>query len=129
MAKSKKKASKQKAKKAVSKAKAPAKKSSVQPIKQSFPLQPLGDRVIIEEVMDTTEKTASGIYLPESAQDKETKKGKVVAVGAGRYEDGDLIPMSVKVGDTVIYGWGDKVKLNGTEYVIVRENEITAIIQ
>jgi chaperonin GroES len=93
-----------------------------------FALTPLGDRVILEEVRDSIDRTSSGIYLPESAQDKETKKGTVVAVGAGRYEDGDLIPMTLKVGDVVIYSWGDKVKVNGTEYTITREGDITAIV-
>jgi chaperonin GroES len=133
MATSKKKSSKQKPKKAVikgKKAKTPAKKilKEKSPV-STFPIQPLGDRVIIKEVTDVAEKTASGIFLPESAQDKETKKGKVVAVGPGRYEDGNLVPMSVKVGDMVIYGWGDKVKLDGTDYVIVRENEVTAVLK
>lgn len=125
-----------KSKKKIVKKKAQAKKKPVsEAIKKvtssttHFSLLPLGDRIILEEVKDVQEKTASGIYLPDSAQGKETKKGRVVAVGAGRYEDGDLIPMSVKVGDTVLYGWGDKVKVDGTEYVIVRESEVTAIVQ
>lgn len=93
-----------------------------------FALTPIGDRVILEEVRDSIDRTSSGIYLPESAQDKETKKGRVVAVGVGRYEDGKLIPMTLKVGDIVIYAWGDKVKVNATEYTIVREGDITAIV-
>lgn len=98
------------------------------PKKSQFALTPLADRVILEEVRDSIDRTSSGIYLPESAQDKETKKGRVVAVGAGRYEDGELIPMTLKVGDVVIYSWGDKVKVGGVEYTIVPEAGVTAIL-
>ena len=109
--------------KSASKSETPAAK-----VASRFALTPIGDRVILEEVKDSVEKTSFGIYLPESAQDKETKKGRVVAVGSGRYEDGDLIPMTLKVGDVVIYSWGDKVKIDGIEYTIVRENDVTAIV-
>lgn len=105
-----------------------APKKTVAPKVAQFALTPLADRVILEEVRDSIDRTSSGIYLPESAQDKETKKGRVVAVGAGRYEDGDLIPMTLKVGDVVIYSWGDKVKVGGVEYTIVPEAGITAIV-
>lgn len=88
---------------------------------------PLHDKVLLKEVKESS-KTKSGIILPDS-QDKETKRGEVLAVGAGRYEDGDLIPMTVKVGDEVIYSWGDKLTYEGQEYVLVSESNISAIIK
>src|ERR1035437_7231553 len=84
-------------------------------------IQPLGDRVLLPEIGEKNlTKTASGIYIPETVNsDKETKKGEVVAVGNGRYEDGKLIPVRIKVGDTVVYSWGDKIEIDGEKYVVV----------
>jgi len=94
-------------------------------------LIPLGDRVLIKEDTDSSErKTGGGIIIPvTSNEDKGSKKGEVVAVGAGRYDDGKLIPVSVKVGDSVLFQWGDKVKVGEDEYYLVRENEILAIVK
>ncbi len=105
-----------------------AKKENVKEIKS--PIQPLGDKVLIKESFDTKEKkTASGIIIPITAQeDKGSKFGTVMAVGTGRYEDGILIPISVKKGDKVLFQWGDKVIVEGVEYYIVKESEILAII-
>lgn len=95
------------------------------------PLAPLHDRVVIRplspEEMGT--KTASGIIIPDTAQEKATE-GEVVAVGPGKYDDGTLIPMTVSVGDRVIfskYGY-DEVKISGVEYYIVAESNILGII-
>ncbi len=94
-------------------------------------IKPLHDRVIIAEDTESKEKkTSSGIIIPVTVnEDKGSKRGVVVAVGAGRYEDGKLIPLSVKVGDTVLFQWGDKVKVGEEEYYIVRESEVLAIIK
>ncbi|MDD4988899.1 MAG: co-chaperone GroES [Candidatus Pacebacteria bacterium] len=92
-------------------------------------IQPLADRVLIREEEAKQVKTNSGIYIPESVDaDKSTKFGKVIAIGAGKFEDGKIVPMKVKVGDTVVYSWGDKVEIEGQKYVIVRESEISAIL-
>lgn len=103
-----------------------------QPItkKSSAKIKPLADRIVIKESKDDKEKkTASGIIIPMSVEeDKGGKMGKVIEVGEGRYEDGKLIPVSVKIGDEVIFQWGDKVKIDGEEYYIVKETEILAII-
>lgn len=94
------------------------------------PLLPLGDRVLLQDLgeMEVERTTASGIIIPEST-DKDTggKRGKVVAVGNGRIEHGERIPLSVSVGDTVLYQWGDKIKIGSDEYIIVRESEIIAL--
>lgn len=94
-------------------------------------IQPLGDRILIRENNDSKEKkTASGIIIPITVNDdKGSKTGEVVAVGVGRYEEGKLIPVSVKVGDEVLFQWGDKVKIDGEEYYIVKESELLAIIK
>lgn len=91
-------------------------------------IRPLGDRVLIEVLEDDLQKEGS-IYIPDTAKEK-PQQGKVVAVGSGKYEDGKLIPLDVKVGDMVLYGKysGTEVKHEGKEYLIVRESDILAII-
>ncbi len=94
-------------------------------------IKPLQDRVLIKEDTSSKEKkTSSGIIIPVSAQeDKGSKSGEIVAVGTGRYEDGKIIPISVKVGETVLFQWGDKVRIGDEEYYIVKESEILAVIK
>jgi len=93
-------------------------------------IRPLHDRVIVKRSSEE-EKTKGGLYIPDSA--KETPvEGKVIAVGTGKRDDnGKLIPLDVKVGDLVIvskYG-GSDVKYDGTEYVIMREEDILGVIE
>ena len=90
-------------------------------------IKPLGDRVVIE-VSEGDVKTASGIALPDTAKEK-PQKGMVVAVGAGEYKDGNRVPMEVKVGDAVIFSKyaGTEVKVDGKDYLVVRQNDILAI--
>ena len=89
-------------------------------------LKPLGDRLIVE-VLEEEEVTASGIVLPDTAKEK-PQRGKVLAVGKGRYEDGQLIPLDVAVGDEIIYSkyGGTEVKVGGEEYLILRESDVLA---
>ena len=92
-------------------------------------LRPLGDRIIIE-LVETEEKTASGIVLPDSAKEK-PQEGKVVAVGTGRVLDnGERVALEVSVGDRIIFSKysGTEVKYQGTEYLILRENDILAVV-
>lgn len=91
-------------------------------------LRPLGDRVIIE-VAEKEEKTASGIILTDSAQEK-PQQGTVLSVGRGSYENGNLVEMEVKKGDKVLYGKysGTEVKIDGNEVLIMKESEILAIV-
>jgi chaperonin GroES len=98
--------------------------------KSITPIVPLGDRVLVRDLgnEEMYKTTASGIILPETAKDEGGKRGKVVAVGEGRFEHGVRIPLSVEVGQTVLYSWGDKISVSGEEYIIVRESEIIAII-
>lgn len=97
---------------------------------QSVGLTPLGDRIVVKAIKaEDGKKTESGIYIPDSVkEDKGTKRGKVVAVGPGKHDDGKLIPMSIKVGDSILFQWGEEVSYNGEEYFVVREAEVLAII-
>ncbi|MBT5856313.1 co-chaperone GroES [bacterium] len=90
--------------------------------------KPLGDRVIIEQ-QEAEQKTVSGIVLPDSAQEK-PQTGKVVAVGNGRTTDeGKNIPLTVSVGDIVVYSkyGGTELKDENTEYLVIRESDILAV--
>ena len=88
-------------------------------------IKPLADRVLIEPKEAET-KTASGIFIPDTAKEK-PQQGKVVAVGNGKKDE----PMELKVGDEVLYGKysGTEVKLNKEEYIIVKQSDILAIVE
>lgn len=91
---------------------------------------PLHDRVLVKRLEETT-KTAGGIIIPDTAKEKPSE-GIVEAIGNGfRAEDGKIVPMSVKVGDKVLFGkWsGTEIKLNGEERLIVKEADILAIVE
>ncbi len=92
-------------------------------------LVPLEDRVIVK-VLEEEEKTASGIVLPDTAKEK-PQKAKVIAVGPGRYDDGQLIPVGVAEGDTVIFSkyGGTEVKVEGEEVLILRASDILAKVE
>lgn len=91
-------------------------------------IKPNADRVVIEAAPAET-MTASGLYIPDTAQEK-PQKGTVVAAGPGKYADltGNLIPMTYKVGDEVLYGKyaGTEITIDGKEYLIMREADIVA---
>jgi chaperonin GroES len=93
-------------------------------------LKPLGDRIVIE-LVETEEKTASGIVLPDSAKEK-PQEAKVVAVGTGRVLDsGERVALEVAEGNRIIFSKyaGTEVKYEGNEYLIIRENDILAIVE
>ena len=93
-------------------------------------IKPLSDRVVVK-LVEAEEKTKAGILLAASAQEK-PQVAEVVAVGPGARDDkGNLIPMEVKVGDKVITGKysGTEVKMDGTEYTIVKQSDILAIVE
>ena len=90
--------------------------------------RPLHDRVLIK-ALDSEEKTSGGIIIPDTAKEK-PQEGQVVAVGPGaKSEDGKIVSMDVKVGDIVLFGkWsGTEVKIDGTEYSIMKESDIMGI--
>jgi len=92
-------------------------------------VQPLGDRVLLQP-LEAEEKTSGGIIVPDSAKEK-PQEGKVIAVGNGKVEDGKVIPIEVKVGDKVLYGKysGTEIKVNSEEMLIVKEEDILAVIK
>ena len=93
-------------------------------------LQPLGDRIIVE-IIDEEETTVSGIVLPDTAKEK-PQRGKVEAVGAGKMDDnGKRIPLDVKAGDRILFGKysGNEVKIDGDDYLILREEDVLAILE
>ena len=93
-------------------------------------IRPLYDRIIVRRVAEE-EKTKGGIIIPDTAKDKPTE-GEVVAAGKGRLtEDGKVIPMDVKKGDRILFSkyGGNEVKIDGVEYLIMREEDVLGIIE
>ena len=93
-------------------------------------LRPLHDRIIIERI-DEGEQKVGGIIIPDTAKEK-PQQGKVIAVGKGRLEkDGKITPLDVKAGDTILFGKyaGQEIKLDGNEYLIIREEEVLGVIE
>jgi chaperonin GroES len=89
-------------------------------------LKPLGDRILVRSI-EAEDVTASGIVLPDTAKEK-PQRGKVLAVGEGRFEDGKRIPLDVAEGDEVIYSkyGGTEVKVDGEDLLILRESDVLA---
>ncbi len=93
-------------------------------------LRPLQDRILVER-MEETEKTKGGIIIPDTAKEKPAE-GKVVATGNGRVgEDGTLIPMDLKVGDSILFSkyGGTEVKIEGIDYLIMRQDDVLGVIE
>jgi len=93
-------------------------------------LKPLGDRVIVTPI-EAGDQTPTGLFLPETAKEK-PQQGKVITAGPGaRKEDGDRIAMDVSVDDTVLYAryGGTTIKLDGKEYLILKESDVLAIVE
>ena len=93
-------------------------------------IKPLGDRIVVK-ALEASDKTKSGIILPDTAKEK-PQEGKVVAVGTGRMmDDGSVKHLEVKNGDRVLYGKyaGTEVSVEGTEYLILREEDVLAVVQ
>jgi chaperonin GroES len=92
-------------------------------------VRPLNDRVLIKRVAEE-EKTAGGLFIPESAKEK-PQRGKVEAVGKGRLEKGERVALDVKKNDEVLFGKysGTEIKLDGVEYVILKEDEILGVVE
>jgi chaperonin GroES len=96
--------------------------------KTSTKVTPLSDRVVVR-ALEETEQMRGGLFIPDTAKEK-PQQGEIVAVGPGKYEDGKLVPMTVKVGDKVLYGKysGTEVKLDDDDFLILRESDVLAVI-
>jgi chaperonin GroES len=93
-------------------------------------IKPLHDRVIIRRIEDNVNQTAGGLFIPDSAKEK-PQEGEVIAAGDGKYkEDGSRQALDVKAGDRILFGKysGSEIKLDGEEFLIMREDEILGII-
>lgn len=93
-------------------------------------LRPLQDRIIVKR-LEEENKTSGGIYIPDTAKEK-PQKGEIIAVGKGKLtEDGKVLPIDVKVGDTVLFGKyaGTEIKIDGADYLIMREDDILGVIE
>src|SRR6266513_3364890 len=88
--------------------------------------RPLHDRVVVRRI-DAEEKSKGGLYIPDTAKEKPSQ-GEVIAVGPGRREKGDVVPMELKVGDRVVYGKysGTQVELEGEEIILIKEADVIA---
>ncbi len=94
----------------------------------STKITPLSDRVVIR-AMEETEQMRGGLFIPDTAKEK-PQQGEIISVGPGKYEDGKLVPMTVKVGNKVLYGKysGTEVTLDNEQYLILRESDVLAVI-
>ncbi len=94
-----------------------------------FNLKPLEDRIVVKP-SEEEETTASGIVIPDTAKEK-PQEGEVIAVGPGRWEEGQRVPLDVKVGDKVIYSkyGGTEVKVEGEEYLILSARDVLAVVE
>ena len=93
-------------------------------------IRPLQDRIIVQRI-EEEEKTAGGIIIPDSAKEK-PQQGRVVAVGKGKVrEDGKVQPLDLKAGDTILFGKysGTEIKLEGDEYLILREDDVLGVVE
>ena len=94
-------------------------------------IRPLHDRIVVKRLEEEEGKLASGLFVPDSAKEK-PQKGEVVAAGKGkRSDDGKLIPLDVQVGDIILFGKysGSEIRLDGEEYLIMREDEVLGILE
>jgi chaperonin GroES len=92
-------------------------------------IKPLEDRIVVQP-SDAEQTTASGLVIPDTAKEK-PQEGTVLAVGPGRFEDGQRVPLDVSVGDTVIYSkyGGTEIKYNGEEYLVLSARDVLAIVE
>ena len=93
-------------------------------------VRPLQDRVIVKRVEEQEQRSAGGIIIPDTAKEK-PQEGRVVAVGPGKKEDGKVLALDVKAGDRVLFGkyTGTEIKLDGEEYLIIREEEVLGVAE
>jgi chaperonin GroES len=96
--------------------------------KTATTVKPLSDRVVVK-ALEEAEQMRGGLFIPDTAKEK-PQQGEIIAVGPGKYEDGKLVPMTLKVGDKVLYGKysGTEVTLNSDQVLILRESDVLAVI-
>ena len=97
--------------------------------KSKIKIQPLADRVVIRPLDDDKQQTRSGLYIPDTAKEK-PQQGEIIAVGPGRFEKSERVPMELKQGQTVLYGKysGAEVRLDDEEVLIIKESDVLAVL-
>ena len=98
--------------------------------KKSPKIRPLGDRLVVEP-QELESKTAGGILIPDTADKDKPMQGTVLAIGQGRYVDGKMLPLQVKVGDKVLFGKyaGTNVKFSDKEFLVMREEDVMGVVE
>lgn len=98
--------------------------------KKSPKIRPLGDRLVVEP-QELESKTAGGILIPETADKDKPMQGTVLAIGLGKYVDGKMMPLQVKVGDRVLFGKyaGTNVKFAEKEFLVMREEDVMGVVE
>lgn len=93
-------------------------------------IRPLSDRIVVE-AKEAESKTAGGIFIPDTADKDKPMQGTVIAIGIGKYIDGKLQPLQVKVGDQVLFGKyaGTNVKLTDKEFLVMREEDVMGVVE
>lgn len=93
-------------------------------------IRPLADRIVVNPAIAET-KTAGGIVIPDTADKDKPMQGKVVAIGTGKYIDGKLQPLQVKIGDTILFGKysGTNVKFENEEFLVMREEDVMGVLE
>ncbi len=95
-------------------------------------IRPLHDRIVVKRIEESADKTASGLFIPDSAKEK-PQEGEVIAVGNGKINEktGTRQPLDVKAGDRILFGKysGSDIKLDGNEYLIMREDEVLGVLE
>jgi len=95
-------------------------------------IRPLHDRIVVKRIEESAEKTASGLFIPDSAKEK-PQEGEVIAVGNGKINEktGARQPLDVKAGDRILFGKysGSDIKIDGNEYLIMREDEVLGVLE
>ncbi len=95
-------------------------------------IRPLYDRIVVKRIEDSADKTASGLFIPDSAKEK-PQEGEVIAVGNGKINEktGARTPLDVKAGDRIFFGKysGSDIKIDGNEYLIMREDEVLGVLE
>jgi len=98
--------------------------------KKSPKIRPLGDRLVVEP-QELESKTAGGILIPDTADKDKPMQGTVLAIGQGRYVDGKMLPLQVKVGDKVLFGKyaGTNIKFSEKEFLVMREEDVMGVVE
>ncbi len=103
--------------------------ASTKSTKSTIKIQPLADRVVVRPLDEERDQTRGGLYIPDTAKEK-PQQGEIIAVGPGRFEKSERVPMELKQGQKVLYGKysGAEVRLDDEEVLIIKESDVLAVI-